>query len=1072
MIQTVVGRFFWMVWFGIRSVGEYDGVLLIGLLLEAGAFPWLAEEIYSSSGIHSAALFSFSNRMKTASLIVLFSGFGLLTSQGQSGPPSATPVSGSIDGTRGAPWSVTQRDGNSRVWQKTSIELLPSGQTVSQLHQYTELATGMHYQNAKGQWVESQELIEAFPGGAIARQGQHKIIFSNNLRSAGAVDMETPDGKRLRSNVLGLSYLDAASGQSVLIAEVKDSWGELYAPNVVIYPDAFTDFKADVRYTYTKSSFEQDIILHESPPGPEAYGLNPATTKFEVLTEFLNPPQPKKGQVLVKTGQGDVADENLDFGSMQMGRGKAFLLEQGGEDIPVGKQWLKLEGRDFLVEEVAVPDLEEKLRALPLPEGASLNPAAGSVRHMVSRQRRLPAMSQVKAGTNAMQLARLSLPARGLVLDYVTLNSSQTNYTFQGDTTYYISGNLSLYGLYGANTFEGGTVIKYATNGAINVGAGIYPDLKLNGAAYRPVIFTAKDDNSVGERISDSTGNPTNYYGNPMLSIGGFSPQTALTGLRMSYAKTAVTFSGASGKIYDAQFVNCQNGLSLSGANVLIGNALFANTKTNFVFQGGSTVYAQNTTFSGSSYLVTSATQPQGNSLKLTNCIVANVTNLWPGAWVTYGGAYNGFYKTPYSSSFGPYVFTNTFNPFQPAAAGNYYLAGGGGFQNVGTPDLDPTFLADIRTKTTYPPLIYTNLTFSVSTNFSPQAQRDTDTLDLGYHYDPLDYVVDGLVFTNAALTVNCGTAIAGGNEPGIQLQRGSSVVSIGTPLYLNWFVRYQSVQEQSVQLGGTNISAGQTISAAGNPPAQFQFSEFACPANGGSHLYDAATATYGNLLVKNCEFWSGKNNFSGTNNTIATLVNNLFWRSTLTASNASVSSTLAFTNNLVFGGAVTLSQPGGTIWGAFNNAFDTCTLTNCTLTNGYNAYLGANGRLYPTNRQDVVRTTTLGYVSGKLGNFYLSSGSPLINHGSVTADQVGLYHFTTQTTQVKETNSIVDIGYHYVAVDGNGIPIDTNGDGIPDYLEDTNGNGLVDIGETSWILNPFGGLSYGNGLKVFNPLK
>jgi len=54
-----------------------------------------------------------------------------------------------------------------------------------------------------------------------------------------------------------------------------------------------------------------------------------------------------------------------------------------------------------------------------------------------------------------------------------------------------------------------------------------------------------------------------------------------------------------------------------------------------------------------------------------------------------------------------------------------------------------------------------------------------------------------------------------------------------------------------------------------------------------------------------------------------------------------------------------------------------------------------------------------------------------------------------------------VDIGYHYVAVDTNGIPFDTNGDGIPDYLEDINGNGLVDSGEIGW--NIFGDL----GLRV-----
>jgi hypothetical protein len=182
---------------------------------------------------------------------------------------------------------------------------------------------------------------------------------------------------------------------------------------------------------------------------------------------------------------------------------------------------------------------------------------------------------------------------------------------------------------------------------------------------------------------------------------------------------------------------------------------------------------------------------------------------------------------------------------------------------------------------------------------------------------------------------------------------------------------------------------------------------------------------------------------------------------------------TLNLTNNLFWGSSVTLSQPSGGLWSAFNNDFDTCTITNSTLTNGYNAYLKYIGRLNPTNVFDIVSTNGLAYQSSWLGDFYQPTNSPLINVGSTNANLLGLYHYTAQTNQLKEVNSTVDIGYHYVATDAYWVPIDTDGDGVPDYLEDTNGNGVFDVGDLgNWLIGMYNGLSATNGLQVFTPLK
>jgi hypothetical protein len=105
--------------------------------------------------------------------------------------------------------------------------------------------------------------------------------------------------------------------------------------------------------------------------------------------------------------------------------------------------------------------------------------------------------------------------------------------------------------------------------------------------------------------------------------------------------------------------------------------------------------------------------------------------------------------------------------------------------------------------------------------------------------------------------------------------------------------------------------------------------------------------------------------------------------------------------------------------------------------------------------------------VSGPLGtHYYPASGTnlnALINQGSRNATNAGLFHFTTLAAAgSRETNSIVDIGFHYAATDANGNPVDSDSDGTPDYLEDSDGDGALDSGETSV------GSASDFGLRVF----
>ena len=245
---------------------------------------------------------------------------------------------------------ASERGADFQRWDRVETFVDTQGNTVQITNvAYLELQTGMFYREG-GEWKVSREVIESYPGGAIARYGGHKVIFAENLAADVVVDMETPDGKRLQSRVLGLSYRDAASGKSVLIAEAKSSTGEIISENQVLFADAFGGVKADVRYTYTKAGLEQDVILRERPPTPESFGLDPKSTRLQVLTEFLSPPTPATQTVKTSDAAGELEDQMLDFGAMQMGAGAAFAIGQDGataEKVPVAKQWTVLEGARF-----------------------------------------------------------------------------------------------------------------------------------------------------------------------------------------------------------------------------------------------------------------------------------------------------------------------------------------------------------------------------------------------------------------------------------------------------------------------------------------------------------------------------------------------------------------------------------------------------------------------------------------------------------------------------------------------------------------------------------------------------
>ncbi len=526
-------------------------------------------------------------------------------------------------------FDVVARGANYKLWQRVISESDTGGEAYTRIVYYTELASGMHYLK-DGQWIESEAKIEITKDGAAATKGAHKVNFAANINTVGAIDFTAPDGKQLRSHVLGLSYLDTATGKSAMIGEIKDSIGVLHPPNQIIYPDAFTDIKASLRFTYTKVGFEQDVIILEKIPSPEEYGLNPATTRLEVLTEFIDPPQPVKTARRLKN---QAIDEALDFGSVRIGQGSAFSLSESNspaaaagfrhsaQATPVQKTWTKLDGRDFLIEEVPFQSIKAEIEKLPASKEQAANKSGGGLRR-ASLKRKLPTHREAKIQNKKMDVASAPSKQKGFVLDYVIYDYEDwfTDFTFQGDTTYYLSGDIHLSG---TTTIEGGAVIKISPDTGQIWNDGSF-DCKTD--AYKPAVFTSRDDDSVGETISESTGTPSYYW--TCFGIDGENPN--LKNIRISWATWAITYwsIGDVAELRNVQFYQCGSGVDSKAGTVNLRNVLFSDCY--YIFFGNDyTNNCENVTVNRCFNQLTACWSGAANSVvHFTNSLAIATTNL------------------------------------------------------------------------------------------------------------------------------------------------------------------------------------------------------------------------------------------------------------------------------------------------------------------------------------------------------------------------------------------------------------------------------------------------------------
>ena len=919
------------------------------------------------------------------------------------------------------------------------------GARLDRPRRYVELATGLNrFDPVRKGWVAAKARFElARSGHVILRQAQHRVILAPDLRQEGAVDLLTPDGKRLRSTILGVGVRDTRTGESCLLAELQPCQAELISPTEVLYRDAFDDIHADVRYSIDRHRFEQDLILRDriAPEHLQAVGIDPDAAELFVMTEFFTPPtpQPRERTVRTRTGK-ERPDQELDFGAMTIGAGRAFRSGPGPGSIeaPVMKAWNTLEGRHFLIETADYEDLTPLLETLPAPGEARLD----RMRQRFDRWASVPSplgpaapASPVEPGpapgtvaadpdtpaaldTGLLLAAADSRP--GVVLDYpMEISSTFATYTFQADTTYYLSGPVTVSGRV---VLEGGAVLKYAPGARLICGGAI--DC-LTGP-YQPVVFTARDDNTCGETVGGSSGNPSaNFYASPALQINRSGQD--LRHLRISHAQTAILLldysaGGTGNTLRHLQFVRCHTAVQAHGYGTTFQNLRLYNAlglALDSLVRGYSfNAELQHLTVIGCNRLV-----HDDNGLSYGTTSSALLVN----SLLTGVAANTGDRPVTLTRIMSP---SAAINAFLRVGAGTAYLPSDSSHRNAGTTNINPVLAEDLRTLTTQPPALLGPTLIATNLCLGPRAARDMDLPDLGYHYAPIDHLFSLVTVTNGAtLSLLPGTALAMFGYRGLVAEDYSRVTAVGTPDQLIHLTHYSSVQEQSTNWGNPynyapTILTGPphaTIAGSLSPSITLRFVVFSLPGAFGRGIH-SANHWYAlkSLTIRDCQFMGGENSFSGSQlrPAVIELQNNLLFRNrNLFHSWPSIQAH----NNLFLGGHAEFQSYQTGSWWVRDNVFHGTSLTNRslagTLIHSHNAYVGAvPAHLGGTNLGNVV-LADFPYTEGPFGRFYHATTN-LCDRGSRLATSAGLAQHTTRPDQTKEEATPVDIGFHYVAAE------------------------------------------------------
>ncbi|MDI6784308.1 MAG: NosD domain-containing protein, partial [bacterium] len=707
---------------------------------------------------------------------------------------------------------------NTRVWE--NVREVPvvddeTGKTelVTVRNQVYEKADNLCYDISTTdtpEWLPTvEEITKATDAGLAyqAKQGGYQVSFTGDLTAPWSI-VYSLEKQQLRLGVRYLGYYDTSNGSSVFISSVASVVPKLVSPNKLYYANAFPG--VDIEYVYTKGRFLQNAIINSlsSYPSPEKYGLNPESTYLIVATELdLGVPsnleltvahQKYTGSILTAPEGSPltISDSSTKQWLCSFEPNQAFDSAEQKKEISVRQHLVELNGKHYLVE--GVPYAWFKSVSLPVTIDWELR----------------------SGGLNG-------------------------NEVWRAGPTYWVSGT------YTVNTgytliIDGGAIVKLgsvsSTNTNIRIRATNNAQILVMGSKFNYVLFTSANDTSVGEILPGTARPPQpGDYSAALVYDVGAKNNSRVNYAKFRYGNFGLRYNSTGLTVRDSIFRNCNTAIYCSSTSTtVVSNNIISQCTNGVIADNRSWVRVNQNTIDSTYYGLSAGNLGQ---IRYYDNLFSNI-NTTAYSWNT--GSYpeahhNAFYNNINNpdTTAGSIMYHN---PYMWSPNGSYYLnqteyVGGRAIDSGST----TAQAAGMNLKTTTNPSVFTTA-INGYTNQWRKVSRDINQVDIGYHYDPVDVVIQpqdncylDVNDSGAPLSIDSGVVVSfyrtlSNNTVRMRIKSNSKMTAVGTDTE---FIQFTSVYATSDAIqaplrGGLDLYDyyGIILRYDANPDSNIQFSE------------------------------------------------------------------------------------------------------------------------------------------------------------------------------------------------------------------------------------------------------